>query len=158
MADAWGGAWSNAWGISWGYATPPSPPPPPTPPDASVGGGAGPISYETVKRFRDHYTRISEAQDASRKERKAAEQQLRSTLERAFRGDEPEVAEAVAEVLAEVVNLEAKRIDWTPALRRLDLMQSLMQRIEALMQEDARIRDAMQREEEDIEMILLSIW
>src|SRR5690606_22699724 len=100
---------------------------------------------------------VSEAQDASRKERKAAEQQLRSTLEKAFRGDEPEVAETIAGVLAEVVNLEAKRIDWNPALRRLDLIQTIMERLDLVIAEDARIRAAMQRDEEDVEMILLSI-
>lgn len=130
---------------------PPPPPPFVQPPDVAGGGG-----WVDLKAS---YERVEQAQEATRKERRAAEHQLRQSLEQEYRkatGLEPEVIEAFTETLSPV-NFRAKEIDWGPALKRLDLLTLLIDKLETIAVLDEQTRVDLIRDEQDIELLLLTI-
>lgn len=162
----WGGAyWGKTYysGQYWGPAgaTPPPPPPPfEEPPEVGGGGGWVP-SQATV--LREHLERLVAAEAEDRKERLAAQQELRRMLERAWRTalglEDPDLIGAFADTLASVVNLDPKleQIDWNPALKRLDLITQLIGKIETAAFIAEQVRRDRLRDEADLEVILMAI-
>jgi hypothetical protein len=156
VTRGYGSFGSIAYVVREGYDQGAAPPPPPPPsPSGEAAGGGGWVG--TVADLREHVERVERAQDATRKERRAAEHQLRQMLEAQFRGPEPEVVEAFTETLGRVVNFKASEIDWGPALGRIDLLERLIGKLQTIAILDEQERLDLMREEQDIEMILLSL-
>ncbi len=154
--DTWGGSWGTSWGLSWTRGAPP-PPPPPTPTGPSIGGGLGWwVDEDAVRRFREKVERVEKSVNATRKEQRLAQEDLRLSLESAYRGD-PEIAVAIAETLSPVVDLSVAEIDWRPAMARLDLLAGVIGKLGIIAELEKQARLDELRDEQDIEMILLTI-